>query len=96
MRATGRSAGAALRMRSPRDGVLAHEFPFGGVELARLVQDRITDGDLADVVELRGACQLVELFGVHSESSPDRDSKAGNAGGVVVEIRLLGVHDPPI
>src|SRR5512133_1027793 len=46
------------------DRVLADEAPLGVVERAGLVQDRVRDGDLADVVQLGGADHDVEVLGI--------------------------------
>ena len=53
------------------------------VERAGLVEDRVGDGDLADVVELGGAGHLVELLGAHVKLAPDRQRQLGRrrAGG---------------
>ena len=45
--------------------VAAHEAPLDRVERPRLVEDRVWDGDLAHVVELRGAGHLIKAFRAH-------------------------------
>ena len=61
-RATGRSAGAALRMRSPMIvcwRMRRHSLSLSG---PGLVEDLVGDGELAEVVKLGRAAKLVELF----------------------------------
>ena len=53
--------------------VIAHDLPFAGVQRRLLVQDRVGHGDLADVVELRRARDLVELLGVEMDRVPELD-----------------------
>ena len=50
--------------------MLADEGPLALVERPGLVQDLVRDGELAEVVELRGADQLVELVRPESEPRP--------------------------
>ena len=73
--------------------MLAHERPFGVVERCRLLEDRVGDADLADVVQLGGACEFVELLGGHPESAADPHGELGDTVGVVLQAGLLGVHD---
>ena len=54
-RATGRRRDALAD-----DRVTADELPLGVVERAGLVQDRVRDGDLADVVQLGGVADCVD------------------------------------
>jgi hypothetical protein len=50
-------AGAAPMMRSPIR-VAAHERPLLHVQGTLLVEDRVGDGDLADIVQLGGLLKL--------------------------------------
>ena len=52
------------------------------------MQDRVGHGDLADVVELRGARHLVELLGVEMDRLSELDREPGDAPQVLVELRL--------
>ena len=73
--------------------VLAHQPPLDVVERARLVQDVVGHGDLADVVQLRGAGEHVELLGVEPELAPGPRRQLGDVGHVAPQFRLaLGQH----
>ena len=64
------------------DRVLSHEVPLGTVQRAGLVEDPVGDADLADVVQLRRATDLVELLARHPEPAGDRHRELGHAAGV--------------
>ena len=61
------------------DRVAAHELPLGVVERAGLVEDRVGDGDLAHVVQLRRLAQVLELLGQQAEPLADRDGELRHA-----------------
>ena len=68
--------------------VIAHDLPLAGVQRPLLVQDRVGHGNLADVVELRGARDLVKLLGVEMDRVAELDRELGDASQVTVELRL--------
>ena len=70
------------------DRVAAHELPLGVVQRPRLVQDRIGDGHLPDVVQLSGAGQLVEVLGCQVELAADRLGHLGHVVQVDVQLGL--------
>src|SRR3954451_6940517 len=70
------------------DGVLAHEAPLGVVERARLVENRVGHGDLADVVQLRRAHHLVELLAAESEVGGNGARQVGDVVDVLAQLRL--------
>ena len=66
-------------------GVLLHRGPFGLVELARLVEDRIAHAELADVVQQRGALEPAAPLGrkahlLGDQVGEQRDALAVSAG----------------
>ena len=78
MIATGRSAGAALRMRSPSTVcwcMNSHSDSLSASGFSRMASG-ITD--LSDVVQLGGARQLVELLRSHREAAPDAQTQLGH------------------
>ena len=91
-RATGRSAGAALRMRSPRIVCWRMNSHSVASRAAGLVEDRVGDADLADVVQLGGAGDLVDLLAGHAEAARDGDRELGDLAGVLAQVGLLGLH----
>ena len=68
-------AEARQRLQDPLadDRVLAHQVPLGVVERPGLVQDRVGDADLPDVVEQRAGLDLGERRAVETHRPPDRD-----------------------
>ena len=48
---------------------MAHALPLVGVERTGLVEDRVGDGDLADVVQLGGGGDQVELLGAPARAA---------------------------
>ena len=48
---------------------LLHRLPFGAVELAGLVENRVADAELADVVQQGGALEPAPPFGRNPISS---------------------------
>ena len=77
-----------------QDCVLAHELPLRLVERARLVQDRVGDAHLADVVQFGGAHDLLEALAADAEAPGDCDRARGDPARVIFEVGLLGVHGP--
>ena len=53
------------------DRVALHDLALGVVERALLVEDRLGDRDLADVVEDGSVAQVAQLRLVHPELTPD-------------------------
>ena len=58
---------------------------------AALVEDRVRDRELADVVQQPRPAQLAPCLGVQPHLLGDRDGDLGDALGVVVGVRRLGV-----
>ena len=54
----------------------------------RLLQDRVGDGDLADVVQLGGVADLLDLVLRELEEAGDVDRELGDVGEVVDEARV--------
>ena len=70
------------------DRVPAHEAPLGLVERPGLLEDRVGDGDLADVVELGGVRDVVELLAVHPQLAADGEREVGRTAQVHVQVGL--------
>ena len=75
------------------DGVLAHDRPLGLVQRARLAEDAVRHRNLADVVELGGADQHVQRFGIEPHAATDGGRERSDLVVVGVEIRLALGHD---
>ena len=65
-----------------------HEAPLLRVQRARLVQDRVRDRDLADVVQLGRARQHVELLADHPQAPPHRERQRTDAALVLLQVRV--------
>ena len=90
-----RSAGAAREDALADQRVLAHQLPLRVVERPGLVEDLVGDRDLADVVQLGGAREHVELLGVEAE--PPRRRAAASAATPSrwsLELRLALAQEP--
>jgi hypothetical protein len=70
-------SGEAVRVAAA--GVLVDERPFLVVERTRLLQHRVRDGELADVVQLGGQPELLELVAAQPEAPPDADCQRRDA-----------------
>ena len=68
------------------DGVLVDERPLALVERARLVQDRVRDRHLSDVVQLRGANRLVELLGQQLQALADPARQLSDGRHVLAQL----------
>ena len=79
--------GRGLQDALADDRVAAHELPLGVVQRARLVEDRVGDGDLAHVVQLRRLAQVLELLGRQAEPLADREGELRHAVDVVAAAR---------
>jgi len=66
--------------------VAAHEAPLLGFERTRLVEDRVGDRDLADVVQLRRALDVVEHRFGHAHALADRSGESRDLTGVLVQL----------
>ena len=71
------------------DRVLAHVLPLARRQLARGVQDRVGDRDLADVVQRGGAADLEQLGVVEAELAPDRAGEVGDVLDVLVQLAVV-------
>ena len=69
-------------------GVLAHEIPLLVVQGARLVQDRIRDSDLPDVVEKRPGFHFCERSPLEPECRSDGDRQITNDIRVLTRIAI--------
>ena len=76
------------------DRVLAHVLPLVLGELARGVQDRVGDRDLADVVQRGGAADLEQLGVVEAELAPDGADEVGDVLDVLVQLAVVLGGDP--
>ena len=68
--------------------MLPDERPLALVERAGLVEDLVGHGELAEVVELRGALQLLELVAPEPEHLPDLDRECADAGDLRLDVGL--------
>jgi hypothetical protein len=73
----------------PDDRVPAHQPPFALGEHAGLGEDRVRDGDLPDVVQLRRQPQLLERVAREAEPGSDRHREVRHGLHVVAEGRFL-------
>jgi hypothetical protein len=64
----------------------AHEGPLLVVERPFLVQDPVGNGDLADVVKLRGTLQVLQVVATNAQPLPHRARERGNGAGVLVQL----------
>ena len=69
-------------MSQPPIAWAAHQLELVRAELAGLVEDRVGDEDLADVVELGGADDGVEVLAVQADAAGERGRQLGD-GAVV-------------
>ena len=63
------------------------------VELARLVDDLLRDGDLADVVQQRAELEVAQLLGVEPERVADLDRERDDALRVLAGVAVVGIDD---
>jgi hypothetical protein len=74
--------------------VAAHEGPLLLVEGSRLVEDRVGDRDVADVVQGGRVAQLREVVAVDPEPPRDVLDQLGDAVVVLAEVRVaLGLFE---
>ena len=78
----------ALEERQRVGRVLLDDGALAGVEAGRLVEDRVRDGELADVVEERGAAEAHRVDGAIAEPIVDGQGVVRDPGRV-----LEGVGD---
>ena len=90
---------ADLRQRGSRrddpladERVLADELPLVGVERVGLGENRIRDRDLAEVVQLAGLAEEVELLDGESEPLADARGEITDAVQMVVKLGLALVQ----
>ncbi len=74
--------------------VLLHLVPFLEPQRSRLLQDRVGNADLADVVEQAGKPQPLETLAVDPEGLADRDGELGDRLGVAARPGVLCVDRP--
>src|SRR3954452_4332116 len=72
----------------PDHGVALHEAALIGIERAGLGEDGVGDSHLADVVQLGGAGELVELFARHAAGAPQGEGEVRHLLHVIEELRL--------
>ncbi len=88
----------AERRRSAQDvradrRVATHHLPLLLVEWSRLVQHRVRDRDLADVVQLGRADELRGRCVGHPEPPRDAQDELGDVLRVMLDVRLLHAQD---
>jgi hypothetical protein len=66
-----------------------------GIETARLEQNAVVDGDLADVVQVAGDPQRADLLLREAEGAGDRDRDPRDPLRVAAGVRVLGVDRRP-
>ncbi len=86
-----REDGHVLQDRLGVARVPLHELVLGVGEAAWLVEDRVGDAQLADVVQEAGAAQVAQLGGAEAELAADADRVCGDAVGVARGVGALGV-----
>ncbi len=74
------------------DRVLAHQGPLGGVERPWLVQDRVRDADLPDIVEQRAGLDLGERLAAQPERTSDGNREVPNGVGVLARVAVTGAE----
>ena len=72
--------------------VLAHEHPLRGVERAGLVEERVGDADLADVVEQGDGGELGHLLAAQAEAGADGDREVVHGVGVLAGVAVAGLE----
>src|SRR5207249_7501458 len=75
------------------DDVALHERPLGFVQGAGLVEDRVRNRELADVVQLRRTVKLRNLGFVDSKAARDRDGQLGDAVDMVADVWMALAED---
>ena len=70
-------------------GVLAHQQPLLVVERARLEQDAVRHGDLADVMQVRGLFEVEDLLLRPAQLGRQQHGIGGHAGGVTDGVVVL-------
>jgi hypothetical protein len=68
--------------------VATHELPLVVVERSGLVEDRVGDRDLADVVQLAGGDQMLQVNAGNAEVHRHRGGALGHLAAVQVELRF--------
>src|SRR4051812_29171289 len=68
--------------------VLMDKTPLGGVERAGLLEDRVGDSKLADVVQLGCELQILELRGLEAEATPNLARERRDVLDMLAEPRL--------
>ncbi len=63
-----------------------------GVEDSRLVEDRLVDPDLADVVQVGTACQRSQVVGAQPHPAAESGGQLGRPTAVPVGVGVLGLH----
>src|SRR5207245_11798285 len=74
------------------DRVLTYEVPLRALKRVWLLEDRVGDTHLADVVQQGRALQLVELLRRHPVAAADAEAPARHVNGMGLERGLLGAH----
>ena len=80
------SAGAALDDPLADDRMAMHEAPLLLVQRPRLVEDRLGDRDLADVVKLGGAAERLDLVLGQVEHDRERPHELGDLADVIGDV----------
>ncbi len=72
--------------------MVVNELPLAVGKATALVENRVGDAHLADIVQLGGAEDLVELLATDVEAAGDADREMRDVTGVLIEVGLLGTH----
>ena len=80
------------QISSPRSGCWRTIAELARVEPAFLVEDRLGDADLADVVELSGDAQQVALAVGQPEGAPELGGQHADPLGVAAGVGVLGLE----
>ena len=71
----------------------AHDFPFLGIELARLFQNRAAHSQFSDIMQDRGAAQHPARFGWHSQYFGDPVGDHPHPRAVACGVGAFGIDN---
>ena len=88
----GAEAGDGLQGAGAPDRVLAHDRPLGVVERAGLVQDLVGHADLAEVVQVRGDAQVLQLVAGDADAAGDLLAERHDRAAVLARVAVAQVQ----